>query len=593
MIFKKTFVFSLLVGVLAKIGFSQDNSITFQVDDVPEASMDVLGIRGSVAPLSWEKTLFLDNAKITLDFLADVKTVEYKYVWDRDGDIAWEGIDNRTLTFPLGESTITDIWNKEKPVDIISLDAISSENLMKDYALLEEMVLQVHPGTYRYASKEDIKAELQALKAKFKKSRSIGGAYLAMSKVTAVIQCDHTKVGFNNQGRIVNSIIHEQEDKLPFTFKWFDDRMIVGLNASSKNLLKRGTEVMKINGIPVSKIKSELMSYVAADGATDKNRIAKLEVDGFDFRYNAFDVFFPLKFRLKNNQFNILLKHDEKEYKVDVPGMHREQRAKILAERYPEFPYHRDDTWVFEIKDGVGVLTLNSFGLSGWKAMTIDYKEFLATAFVNLKKRNIRKLIIDIRKNAGGLDEMKNELFSYLPFDREKVELFPREGRTRFLLFPEILKPHIKTWGENPWFYNLKNPDARDGVYYVFEEKRENRIPKPAKEAVFEGEVLLLTAPTNTSLAFYTARDFKQFAIGKIVGEETGGNQREINGGQIVFLTLPNSGIEIDFPVMGAFAKKEMPNSGVVPDYLVKTTASDFASDKDAQMQKAMELLND
>lgn len=580
----------LLCFITQEHGWTQENKVHFKVERAPEIQGFQIGIRGNKAPFSWDKTIFLKNNAIVLRFEHNLDNIEYKYVLDNGTDVKWEGISNREIQLDKNGMSVADTWNKETPVDITTLIAIPSEQLLEDFKLLEHMVLQVHPGTYRYSSKAEIEKALSDLKAKFQNPLSLGEAYLAMSKATAAIKCDHTKVGFNNQNRYVNSVIHEQEDKLPFTFKWFGEKMIVDRNVSEHAILRKGTEIIAINDVPVAKILSALLPYVAADGATDKNRIQKLEIDGFDFRYNAFDIFFPLKFPMEGGVFKFSVSVNGNVSEVEVKGMHREIRAEKLRDKFPDFPFTRDDMWAFQTNKDVGMLTLNSFGLMGWKAMTLDYKKFLDKTFTALQQKKIKHLIIDIRGNTGGNDEMKIELFRYLSFDRQEIPPTAREGRTRYVNFPEQLKPHIKTWGDNPWFYQLE-PDRQTGHYYIFDERFENRKPLPTKPNMFQGKVYLLVGPSNTSLAFYTARDFQHYKIGALIGGETGGNLKDINGGQILFLTLPNSGIEIDFPVMGGFSKELLPNSGVIPDHEVEMSLHDFRHGIDPVMDKAYELI--
>ena len=580
----------LLCFITQEHGWTQENQVHFKVQRAPEIQGFQIGIRGNKAPLSWDNTIFLKNNAIVLGFDPNLDNLEYKYVLDNRAEVKWEGISNREIQLDKNGLSVADTWNKETPVDITTLTAIPSEQLLEDFKLLENMVLQVHPGTYRYSSKAEIEKALSELKAAFQTPLSLGEAYLAMSKVTAAIKCDHTKVGFNNQNRYVNTVIHEQEDKLPFTFKWFGEKMILDRNVSERAILRKGTEIVAINGVPVAKILSALLPYVAADGATDKNRIQKLEIDGFDFRYNAFDIFFPLKFPMEGGVFKLSVLVDGNVSEVEVKGMHREIRAEKLNDKFLDFPYTRDDMWDFQTNKDLGVLTLNSFGLMGWKAMTLDYKKYLDKTFTALQQKNIKHLIIDIRGNTGGNDEMKIELFRYLSFDRQQLLPIAREGRTRFVNFPEQLKPHIKTWGDNPWYYNL-TPDTTEGQYYIFNERFEKRKPQPAKLNMFQGKVYLLVGPSNTSLAYYTARDFQHYKIGKLIGDETGGNLRDINGGQILFLTLPNSGIEIDFPVMGGFSTELFPNSGVIPDHQVEMSLQDFRNGIDPVMDKAFDLI--
>ena len=567
---------------------SQERPVVFSVQEAPTKGEYRLGVRGSVSPLSWDKTIFFEAGDISKEILMPLGTFEYKYVLDDGSEVKWEGINNREIeVMPNEDHVLAEVWNKETPVDIRTIQVISSQELLSDYQFIEAMVQQVNPGTYRYSTEGEIQEALVELKQEFENTMSLGQAYLKISKVTAALKCDHTKVGFNNQNRFVNTVIHEQPDKLPFTFRWFDGKMIIDRNATDLKVLKRGVEVLSINEVSVSQIITDLLPYVAADGGTDGNRVKKLEVDGFDFRYNAFDIFFPLRYPVKDSIFHLKIKDGLDTAKVKVKGFHRELRAKRLVEKYSDFPRTRDDLWRFEIRNGVGVLTLNSFGLFGWKAMTLDYKKFLNDAFEQLKSERVPTLIIDIRKNTGGNDEMKKELFSFLPL--KNTEPVTRAGRTRFEVFPEVLKPHIKTWGNNPWYYQLQ-PDAKEEPYYIFEESIKNRMPLPSKENAFSGNVFMLVGPLNTSLAFYTARDFQHYQIGKLIGEETGGNLKDINGGQILFLTLPNSGIEIDFPIMGGFTKENVPNSGVIPDIIVENTLEAFRQDEDEVMNKAFQL---
>ncbi len=570
---------------------AQGTSIVFEITDLPpQTSMQDVGLRGGSKPLSWDKTLFFKGDKLPVKFPDTSTQVEYKYVIDNGESVIWESIDNRKLKLSIEDKSVKKKWNKLDPIDITKLPLINPDQLQEDFLLIEEMILNVHPGTYRYNEKETITLALSELKQKFSEPISIGEAYIAMSKLTATLKCDHTKVGFNNQSQIVNAIIHEQSDKLPFTFKWFDKKMFIDMNASQHAALQRGTEVLSINGFSVKQIHDELIAYIAADGGTDGNREYKLNVEGYDFRYSAFDVFFPLAFPLHSKHFDLEV-IDTKKNKVDlqVAGMHREERAKVLASRYGDFPKTRDDMWTFEIQEGIGILTLNSFGLLGWKAMTLDYKKFLAEAFSELRKQNIDKLIIDIRKNNGGMDEMKDELFSYLDFDPMLFSKIDREGRTRFTHFPESLRPYVQTWG-NPWFFELE-ADRVEEDYFIFLEARQNQSAATKKENYFQGKTSMLCGPANTSLAFYCARQFQQLEIGPLIGEETGGNLRDINGGQILFLRLPKSGIEIDFPVMGSFTKGKIADSGVIPDIQVLQSLEDFINHNDVQMHEAIKYM--
>ncbi|MFK8102308.1 MAG: S41 family peptidase [Saprospiraceae bacterium] len=574
-------------------------TVDFLVQNVPAGQMDSVGIRGDQAPLSWQKSLPLQRTqngfKLSINFPATATKLQFKFVlFNNDQEVIWETTENRILVLNQKKLSTKHQWDVEQSVDLSTLGKLSVAQLQADYALVETMVLQVHPGTYRYNDEASIQKELAILKAKFQHPLTYGETYLALSKLTAQLQCDHTKVGFNNQNRTINSIIHYQKDKLPFTFKWFGQRMVVEYDVSTKNTLTRGTEILSINQVPVATIQKMMFPYIAADGATDENRICKMEVDGFDFRYNAFDIFYPLLFPLNGDQLQLTTKaFEEAESKnITVQTITRSERTKRLHKKYPDFPKNRDELWHFEINENnVGILRLNSFGLKGWKAMTIDYKKFLAEAFQTLQTQKVKQLILDIRKNTGGMDEMKKELFRYFPIDTTTAQRITREGRTRFKSFPENLKAYVETWG-NPWYYEL-NPDHTDTTngYYIFYEKNPPYKNHQAAKFVFQGDIYLLTSANNTSLAFYLAQDFRQNQLGTSIGQPTGGNLRGINGGNILFFRLPNSAIEIDVPIMGGFTKKKRANQGVPVDIKTQTNLNDFRNAVDKEMQEALKKI--
>ena len=79
--------------------------------------------------------------------------------------------------------------------------------------------------------------------------------------------------------------------------------------------------------------------------------------------------------------------------------------------------------------------------------------------------------------------------------------------------------------------------------------------------------------------------------LATLVGGETGGNQRGINGGAFFFATLPESGLEFDLPLIGTFPPTPKPDRGIVPEVAVPLTGSAIASGRDEAMQRALEIV--
>ncbi len=580
----------LIVFTAATIVVWSQTEVTFTLTGANQSDFKYVGIRGSVAPLSWEETYSLQKQGVTytgyVQFPDSITSLEFKYVlFNTRKDVKWEALDNREIFFKNTSNIVLNhTWDTYEKVDIRKLERIPSEKLLKDFTLLKTTILDVHPGTYRYASKEAIAAALKNLELAFQNDLSFGQAYLAISAVLGTLQCDHTFASFYNQGRILKAVLHEQKDKVPFSFSWVGGRMVV-LNNASEVALPKGTEILKINGVLPSLILETLMPYAKADGATDKSRIKQLEVTGYPYRYNAFDVFYPLVYPNAKEYLLEIRTPNGMEKNVQVPPITREERAQKFAERYPEFPFTKEKLWGYQkLEERVGLLKAGTFDDSG---MDRDWAKFFKATFAAIKKDEIDHLIVDLRENQGGFDEIGEGLMRYLIKHPGSLENY--RDKTRFRIFPEVLKPYVQSWGE-PWYYTMEVLGAPDDMGYYERPEYVEPIVKPAKNA-FEGKVYFLIGPGNVSMAYYLATAIKKNGVGVLIGAETGGNQRGINGGQLLFLRLPNTKIEIDVPVVGSFAlDASAPNQGVVPDIVVETTIEDIIARRDPQLNKALAL---
>ncbi len=582
----------LIVPILLLFNFcmAQKNT-TFSVSDLPAKVEGEIGIRGNQAPLSWDKTIFLKQSndgayEVKVDF-PEALTLEYKFVFDNGRDVKWEGIGNREEYISEDNLTISSLWNKEKAFDIEGQKELSSEQVESEYEMLEKTLVAVHPGLYRYQDSADVHEGLQMLREQMLMNPKPSDIFIAVSKFIASIKCDHTIA----RGRVMESGMYRQKNKLPFTFEWLDDKMILVKNADTSVDLSPGTEINSINGVNVAQIKETLMQYVPADGNTAGNISKKLEIQSYTFRYNYFDAFHASLFPFKSDKIKIEIQiQGEDDVKVvEVQAMTPSYRSTKLGELYPGLPTSPDELWSFKIiKEDIGLLEMGDFVTVDFEYF--DWRKMLKESFKEMKQEGIEKLIIDIRQSIGGMDHVAEELSKYVI--REQCKPIDFEGRSRYLIFPEDIKSMTSTWGDNHWFYDLRDdePIERNG-YYVFDRSFKSKPIEPRKTA-FNGEIVLLTGGKNVSASFYMARFFQKCNLGTIIGQETGGNQLGINGGNSVFLKLPYSGVQINVPVMGTFATEDVSDSGVIPDIMVKRSRLDIANNIDSELEAAKDFFS-
>jgi len=58
------------------------------------------------------------------------------------------------------------------------------------------------------------------------------------------------------------------------------------------------------------------------------------------------------------------------------------------------------------------------------------------------------------------------------------------------------------------------------------------------------------------------------------------------------FLTLPNSKIEVDIPLIGYYPEANLPDEGISPDKLVKMKLEDFINNRDTQLDYTIDLMS-
>jgi len=603
---KITFIEMLLFGLMtisismSIFGSTSTNrEIHFQVDmrtaDVKDKS--TIGIRGNIPPLNWEKTYLLSDENQdgiyegTINFETDATILEFKFIHD---DAVWELATETNRVIDLAQKEIklpTYIWNESLPftqTEIVEM-SISKEKLLEDFELVKTAYTTMHPGLYRYNTPAQVERNLANLKANLSKDLTIPEAYIAFSKFVATIKCGHTYANYWNQPTIVKRSVTYQADKVPFHFRIAENRMIVTQSAFEHPMLQLGTEILAINSKPIEEILATLIPLQRTDGANVGQQIVNLQLFGAD-KFEPFDMYFPILFPPTNGAYELTIADFTTKEKatIKVPAMSRKERVKLIKKRFPDMiPEVGPDLWQFKmIDDQTALLTLHSFSIWNWD---FDWKAYIDNVFKQLKTNAVPNLIIDIRLNGGGADMVGLELLKNIS---QQPIVFPaRKEMSRFTEFPASVKPYLGTWDK--WFETKginKFKPIEEGYYSMNGEISAAQTFKPYKDN-YKGKVFLLVSPFNSSATYYLAGTAQRIKAATLVGQETGGNQQGINGGLIYFLTLPNSHIELDIPVVGDFQIGEKPDSGYLPEVLVQPNVADIANGVDSELAAALALI--
>lgn len=577
-------------------GAQSGNTVTFSADmnavlDRVRDKMQI-GLRGSLPPLSWQASIPMEDknrdgiysATVSFPNAAENAILEYKFIYD---DITWE-LEGANRVLILGDrpqQSVYGHWNEPAPLSPAALPGLSADKLQADLAIAQKAFRELHPGLYRYNTKAQADSLFEACRLKFQSSLSYPEAYLGFSELAAGISCGHTYANFFNQPGFIKQGIFQQPDKLPFTFRIIEGRILVEYNASEDERIGKGCELTAANGIPVQDILPRLARLVPADGGNFAKRMSRLEVSGAG-EFEDFDIFFPLLYPPPGGRYELEMRNLEsgEQFRSQVAAISREVRAERIRKRcgLPEPTY--DNLWEFTILDSQSAyLRLGHF--QTWK-MSADWKEFLKNAFETLESKNISHLIIDIRGNEGGNDEVILELSRFLA--ARPMSAPPMRSLTRYATLPPALEPYLSSWDNSFKDLSRRARQVENG-YYEMKNAGEQRLP--GNRNAYRGKVYLLVGPSNSSATFYMAMIWKENGLATLIGQPTGGSRQGLNGGQIAFLRLPNSGIELDIPLIGTFPEKPQPAGGIEPDINAPPSVEDFLKGIDSELEAAKALI--
>jgi hypothetical protein len=591
-------IFLLIVTSPYLFGQGQTNdsiTILFSIDASSLTNKDYFGIRGSALPLSWENTypLIDDNgdgvfeAKISFAKSDRMQVLEYKFV-HRNNPVIWEleGA-NRLLVFDRDRLLVDNLkWNVAEPIEVDRLPNLSKDKLQEDFKLAKSALLSLHPGLYRYNTPQQIDSLFAVYETLFQKPMTYREVYLTYSEMLSSIRCGHTFANFFNQSDFIQEVVFNQADKLPFLLRIVDGRMIVTQNLSGNPQLDNYPEILSINGIVTDDILKDLIRYVKADGANDGKRLADLNLFGIG-PFESFDVYFPLRYPPINRTYELKIQKSEKGVikEVKINTISRKERTEKLLKVSAESPTKADDfLWKLEFwDDETAYLQLRTFDVF---QLNFEWDDFLKDAFNQIRKRKAANLVLDIRWNEGGQDEILLYLGRMLA--KKPVSA---EQRTEFVAYekvPDELKPYLSTWMQEVYDFTGEIKKEENGLYRLT--NPDNLQVEPTSKG-FKGNVYLLVNEANSSATFYFAELAKSSKLATLVGTTTGGSQKGLNGGTMFFFRLPNSKIEFDIPIIGTFSL-EKPDTGISPNIEVKETLESLRAGIDPIILKVRELID-
>jgi hypothetical protein len=455
-------------------------------------------------------------------------------------------------------------------------DAVT-EDWSGDVAILRQAWEAMHPGVYRYSTPQEISARLDGLARAWAAPASFRDRFLALTRVTASIQCGHTYPSPYNSSDATVARLYPDRSLVPFLFRWIDGQMVVIRDQTGGDLFPRGARVIAIDGVATRDLLTRLVPLARADGSNRAKRVSLMEARGED-RYETFDIHLPLVLPL--NDAAAFTLSDGRVIRAPLLTL-ADRRAALSS---VEVATDANPWSLSKGEDGVHRLTMPGWALYESR---FDWRAWLGGVMDDLAGDGARGLIVDLRGNEGGLD-CGNVIISRL-IDRD-LALSRDQRWTRYRTAPEALRPFLKTWDRSflDWGAAAVASPERPGFYRLtrYDDSGETNLIHPEGRR-FKGRVAVLCDASNSSATFGFDQTCKDNGLATLVGQTTGGNRRGINGGAFFFLQLPASRLEVDLPLIASFPTTPQPDAAIEPDIAVATTAKDIAVGEDPQMRAA------
>jgi len=269
-----------------------------------------------------------------------------------------------------------------------------------------------------------------------------------------------------------------------------------------------------------------------------------------------------------------------------IPGKELE---KLIAERHSDKGRMRKYKLKLVEKE-IALLTVDSFDFGVNQKSRQRYRQFLKDNFDALEQnKEIRSLVLDLRRNEGGYVGNDSRLFSYFarqPFwDAQSIEAIsqkiPQQEHLAKFQFPRMIEKQLAR--------DFRKDET--GRYFMIPDK--NPEIKPRKK-VFDGKIHVLISGWTHSAGAVLASQFLNNDNVVFIGEETGGGHAAFTAGNMMLYDLPNTRCQLEVPLLlyrnNPGLRKFSKGSGVQPDHPVTQTQEDFIRGVDTILEFALKM---
>ncbi|MDX2249368.1 MAG: S41 family peptidase [Bacteroidia bacterium] len=451
---------------------------------------------------------------------------------------------------------------------------LNPTQMREDLDSLRSALYSTPTDPFAFIRKEEIELYLATLEDSIQKPRSVLWFYRMLNPLLVSLKDIHTRIWLS---WAANPYARSGGFYLPLKIRYFQQRVYVA--DDPHNRIKRGSELIAINGVAAVWIIRKLLEEHYTDGNIVPTRIGLME-ENFA---NSLPLFFPVD---SINALQLRAPASTRDTLILYPGITKTKKPGKVRKKFQE-------TFALKLlpSDRTAILTIGSFA----KSNELKYRAFLRQSFHTIRKQEVQNLVIDIRGNKGGYIIRGPELLAYLsekPFYYAHTSIVRAspllKKRIKYdMIAPGITIPVFKKFVGRELVSGWKNPV---GTYDTL--MWEPTPPKPEKLR-FLGNTYLLTNGLSISNSCLLHHAFTLNQMGKVIGTSCGCIETGTFGNSVEFI-LPNSRITGRVSTIRLTSRKDdfrITEEGLAPDMVVEDTIQDFLDGKDTQLEFVLKLI--
>lgn len=407
------------------------------------------------------------------------------------------------ISFALSQKVCNDFYGKK----------FTKEQLNIDLDFIKDKIINVHANPFTEISRQEFDKKVSDIRNSLKDGLTQKDFYYLTKPLIVTLNDEHSGMGdFCVTDSIKNNI-----KVLPLKFIYENKKMILSEDYSD-NKLTIGDEVLSLNNIPIT----EVLENCAKTIPGAKEERIPMVVDRFWITISKFCYFITDDYNLKFKSGKQIV---VKSLPIEELGKrNKERNSKKQQEEYKALDYQK-------LKK-VGYLTVNSF--SDRLYPPDIWKKKFDSIFVQIKKDNVKKLVIDVSNNGGGNSALGDLLITYFSDKPYKTYQGTWKKSQEYSDFLKII-------GKNyPNYEKIKNGESLPIISHTI---------TPTKNPLkFNGKTYVIVGKNTFSSAMMFAVTILDNELAIVVGE-TPDRGHPNHFGELIKFTTPSTNLDFLFGV--------------------------------------------